>query len=82
MEITDAVKELRASIGLTQEKFSRELDCTLNAVARYETGRKPEARQLFSLFRLAQQHKHPSSAVFSRELRRALGADPDKRLVI
>ncbi len=56
MQMPNAVKELRALYGESQQAFSNRLGIALNSVSRYETGEsRPAARILLKLGQLARE---------------------------
>jgi transcriptional regulator with XRE-family HTH domain len=83
MTTTEAIRLLRAQMGLSQQAFSNRLGISLHGVQNYEAGRIPDPKRLYALLQLAIKFKRPEIAeVFRAEARRMLGADPNKRLTI
>src|SRR5215831_6038074 len=68
--IYQAVRELRKTLGLSQQAFATELGLSIRAVVNYEKDRAPTARALAQLEKLARDSEHPELA---RIFRDALG---------
>jgi len=56
METAEAIKLLRSSLGLSQERLARELDVSWRTVARYEAGGNPDVLELAKLQKFALEH--------------------------
>lgn len=52
-EVAKAVRELRKTMGLSQQRFSDKIGVTLRTVAHYENDRPPEDKKLIGLYYLA-----------------------------
>lgn len=56
-DVVSAVRELRKTLGDSQQAFAGRLGLSVRAVANYESNRRPGASVLLGLATLAQQHK-------------------------
>lgn len=67
-QASKAVKLLRKSLKLTQQRFSVEvLGCAITTVARYETSREPSGLVLLQLARIAEENqKHHIAEKFRK----------------
>jgi transcriptional regulator with XRE-family HTH domain len=68
--LSEAVKELRKILGLSQQAFATELGMSIRAVVNYEKDRAPAAKALAQLEKLASEHEQSELA---RTFRNALG---------
>jgi transcriptional regulator with XRE-family HTH domain len=69
MDLPQAVRDLRAFTGDTQQRFGHRLAVSLRAIANYEQGRTPNAPVLYRLGKVARQVGRPDLAeLFSRAL--------------
>jgi transcriptional regulator with XRE-family HTH domain len=69
-----AVKALRESLGMTQQRFAQETGAAINSIARYETGRRPKALMLRKLEELAANNQEfDLAAVFGQALQQEIG---------
>jgi transcriptional regulator with XRE-family HTH domain len=68
-EVGEAVRQLRSTLGLTQQAFAVELNTALTTIARWETVRSPRGSTLGLLAQLAEKSGRPDLAgVFRKEL--------------
>jgi transcriptional regulator with XRE-family HTH domain len=75
-QVVKAVKDLREHLGLSQQEFANRIGSSIRAVANYEKDRRPTARLLLQLIRLADsENKTVAAAAFSGALREELGED-------
>ena len=72
LNLNAAVKELRRTLGLSQQVFATQLGLSIRAVVNYEKDRSPTARALAQLEQLASDSQHPELA---RIFRDALGKE-------
>ena len=72
LNLNAAVKELRRTLGLSQQAFATQLGLSIRAVVNYEKDRAPTARALAQLEKLASDSEHPELA---RIFRDALGSE-------
>ena len=72
LNLNAAVKELRRTLGLSQQVFATQLGLSIRAVVNYEKDRSPTARALAQLEQLASDSQHPELA---RIFRDALGSE-------
>ena len=70
LNLNAAVKELRRTLGLSQQVFATQLGLSIRAVVNYEKDRSPTARALAQLEQLASDNDHPE---LGRIFRDALG---------
>ena len=69
-----AVKALRESLGMTQQRFAQETGAAINSIARYETGRRPKALMLRKFEELAVNNQEfVLAAVFGQALQQEIG---------
>jgi hypothetical protein len=82
MKVSDAIKLLRGD--KSRQVFATDLGMSITAIYLYETNdRVPEPKLLMAFIRRAVKSGRADLAdVFRVELRRSLGADPKKELVI
>ena len=79
MDITDqaihaAIKSLRASLNISQQQLAIERGKAVTSVARWETSRIPELKELAGLFEFAAQHGRRKEAdIFKAKLQEELG---------
>jgi transcriptional regulator with XRE-family HTH domain len=66
----EAVKELRKTLGMSQQAFATKLGMSIRAIVNYEKDRAPAAKALAQLEKLASEHEQPELA---RTFRDALG---------
>jgi transcriptional regulator with XRE-family HTH domain len=72
--VSEAVRQLRSTLGLTQQAFAVKLDTALTTIARWETVRSPRGRTLNELARLAEDmDRRDLAGVFREELMAELG---------
>jgi transcriptional regulator with XRE-family HTH domain len=64
--LSQAVCDLRAVLGDSQQAFSNRLGVALHTIARYETYRPPSGEALLKLANVAEQHGHLQSRDFFR----------------
>jgi transcriptional regulator with XRE-family HTH domain len=77
MSVQEAIKELRARMGLSQEGLARHMNLTLRTIARYENDAPPTGHALKRFRDLASQERHPDIAVvFFDALTREFGLGP------
>jgi transcriptional regulator with XRE-family HTH domain len=57
-KLSEAVRELRARLGWSQQSFSNRLGVALNTIARYETSREPSGEALLKLDHIALLNHH------------------------
>lgn len=55
MDLSNAVRAIRKTAGLTQEQFARELSLTTTTIARYESGTTPNRQALVKLRRFIEE---------------------------
>jgi transcriptional regulator with XRE-family HTH domain len=71
---SNAVRELRHALDMTQQEFAVQLGLALPTIARYETDRTPKGKVLSEFLRLAEQKNRADlAAIFRRELNEQLG---------
>jgi len=63
-----ALRQLRLSLGCTQDEFARRLKVQLPTVGKWETSHPPAGHRLKKLLLLARAHRHPATEVFRRAL--------------
>jgi transcriptional regulator with XRE-family HTH domain len=74
LDVNEAVKKLRASLGLSQQRFATELGLSIRAIVNYEQNRVPSARALAQMESLAGRTQLPELAYdFGRALAGRLG---------
>lgn len=72
--VSEAVRQLRLHLGLTQQLFAVKLGTALATIARYETDRTPRGKILIEFNRLAEQAGRKDLAqIFSRAAYDQLG---------
>jgi transcriptional regulator with XRE-family HTH domain len=72
--VSEAVRQLRSTLGLTQQAFAVEMGTALTTIARWETVRSPRGRTLNLLAQRAEKTERPDlAATFRRELMAELG---------
>ena len=69
--VCDALRQLRSTLGLTQQGLAVEMNTALTTIARWETSRSPRGRTLNHLARLAEKAQRPDLAAIFRQ--RGLG---------
>ena len=57
-QYSQGVKDLRAAHSMSQQQFSNMLGMPINTIARYETGRAPDAASMVQLARAARSKGH------------------------
>jgi transcriptional regulator with XRE-family HTH domain len=71
---SEAVRELRISLGESQQAFAYRMKTAIRTIARYETVRPPKGTALADLYRVATETGHPKLAnVFANALQAELG---------
>lgn len=74
MKINEAVKELRAKLGWSLQKFATAIDVSMTSVVKYEAGRNPTGRVLVNLTRLANENNYRDlAAIFHRAFCEEMG---------
>jgi transcriptional regulator with XRE-family HTH domain len=74
MSVQEAIRELRARLGLSQEGLARRMDLTLRTIARYENDSPPTAYALKRFGELAREEGQPElSDIFFRAIAEELG---------
>lgn len=69
MDLTQAVRQLRAVTGETQQSFAQRLGLSIRAITNYEKDRAPNSPALFRLAKLARQlGRYDLAQVFSSAL--------------
>jgi len=69
MRLQEAVRELRAATGDSQQSFAQRLGLSMRAIANYEKDRAPNSPALYRLAKLARQVGRPDLAqIFSSAL--------------
>ena len=77
---SDAVREVRAALGMTQQAFANHMQVALTTIARYETGRAPTGVILRKLAEVAEQNGRPDLGnIFRRHLMLQLGSALGRR---
>jgi transcriptional regulator with XRE-family HTH domain len=73
-EVSDAIRQLRETLKLTQQGLAVKLGTALTTIARWETSRSPRGRTLNDLAHLAEESGRPDlAAIFRKELLVELG---------
>ncbi len=80
LDVNEAVKKLRGSLGFSQQRFATELGLSIRAVVNYEQDRIPSARALAQMESLAARNQLPELAYeFGRALAGRLGVGRSAR---
>jgi transcriptional regulator with XRE-family HTH domain len=81
--VADAIRELRAEFGESQQRFSDRIRVTVRTVARYEVQKPPTGEMLGRLAALAEEVGRPDlRAVFTNAFWRELNEEIGRKLQI
>lgn len=72
--VPEAVRQLRTSLGESQQAFAYRMKAAIRTIARYETVRPPKGKALAAFMQLAASNNLPAlESVFNRALRDEIG---------